>query len=351
MNGDVAGTSRAASAARNAVPESPDRRDVAIEVVAPSRLHFGLLAWGGDGRQFGGVGMMVERPCVRLRVARAERFYVEGPHAERVEEFVRRWFKSPGDGEAPRVACRVLEAPPQHVGLGLGTQLGLSVGLALNRLCEGEAPAPVELALRTGRGLRSSVGTYGFFQGGFVHDPGKFRHEPVATTAQRHAVPESWRVVLVRPAGSSGEAGEQERRAFATLPPVPPARTARLNEIIQQRLVPALARHDCGEFGRALYEYGCLAGECFAAWQGGPFNGPVLTKLVERLRTWGVEGVGQSSWGPTLFAVVESEEAARSVESSLRAGPDGESLEVLVTRPAVAGARVEEIPAVRFAHG
>jgi len=322
-----------------------------VEVVAASRLHFGLLSWGGNGRQFGGVGLMVQAPRVALRVRAADHFEATGPHAERVTHFARKWYESRGGLAQARTTCDVLEAPPQHVGLGLGTQLALSLGAALCQFEERRWPTPAELALRLGRGLRSAVGTYGFFQGGLIFESGKLPEEGLAPQAERHAVPDSWRVVLIQPTGAVGEAGDVERRAFASLPAVPEERTRQLLAIVRERLLPAIERADCLEFGQAVYDYGRLAGECFAPWQGGPFNGPLLMALVEKIRGWGYAGVGQSSWGPTLFVILESEAEAQALSRRLRAEPEGLSLNLTVTRPANAGARVQELSGVRFAHG
>ena len=75
-------------------------------------------------------------------------------------------------------------------------------------------------------------------------------------------------------------------------------------------MLPAIERADCSAFGDALYEFGRLAGECFAAAQGGPFANAFNERLVEAIRGYGVAGVGQSSWGPTVFAVVANETEA-----------------------------------------
>ena len=77
-------------------------------------------------------------------------------------------------------------------------------------------------------------------------------------------------------------------------------------------MAPAVERGDCAKFGDALYEYGVVAGNCFAPVQGGPFNGPVLTELVARMRALGARGVGQRSWGPTVFAVMPNDAEAAS---------------------------------------
>jgi predicted sugar kinase len=90
-----------------------------------------------------------------------------------------------------------------------------------------------------------------------------------------------------------------------------------------------------------LYRYGHLAGECFSACQGGPFNGPGLAELVAHIHNLGFEGVGQSSWGPTLFVVAPDQQAAEDLAARLRDRSVAEPLEVLVAAPNNRGARLE----------
>ena len=42
-------------------------------------------------------------------------------------------------------------------------------------------------------------------------------------------------------------------------------------------------------------------GACFASAQGGTFASPQASLIVDELRRLGFVGVGQSSWGPTLY--------------------------------------------------
>ena len=42
-------------------------------------------------------------------------------------------------------------------------------------------------------------------------------------------------------------------------------------------------------------------GACFASAQGGVFASPQASMIVNELRRLGFVGVGQSSWGPTLY--------------------------------------------------
>ena len=74
-------------------------------------------------------------------------------------------------------------------------------------------------------------------------------------------------------------------------------------------LLPALAARDLNAFGEALYEFNARAGDAFAPAQGGRYSGPAVANCVARLRARGITGVGQSSWGPTVFAIVARERA------------------------------------------
>jgi predicted sugar kinase len=79
---------------------------------------------------------------------------------------------------------------------------------------------------------------------------------------------------------------------------------------LDQRLLPTLAAKDFGGFSESLYQYGILAGNCFSHIQGGPFSSPKAAAVVAEIRAMGFAGVGQSSWGPTLFALAESRKEA-----------------------------------------
>jgi beta-RFAP synthase len=201
-------------------------------------------------------------------------------------------------------------------------------------------PSPAELAISVGRGLRSAVGTYGFAQGGLIVERGKLAGEALAPLDCRLALPGHWRFVLIQPAAARGLSGTAEQQAFSRLPPVPSATTRRLTEELRTRLVPAAARGDFAAFSHSVYEYGRVAGNCFAEIQGGPYNGHRLTDLVRAIQSLGVVGVGQSSWGPTVFALLENESLAGDFVSRLGELPAAENARFHVAGVSNRGARV-----------
>src|SRR5437660_10762195 len=98
-----------------------------------SRLHFGLLrpAAAPGERAFGGCGLMVQAPAVRVAVRPAAAWDADGPAAGRALAFARRCADALGGAGPHHVTVEA--CPPEHVGLGVGTQLGLAVARALSR--------------------------------------------------------------------------------------------------------------------------------------------------------------------------------------------------------------------------
>lgn len=313
-----------------------------IEVSTSSRLHFGLWAWGDrHERQFGGVGMMIREPRLRLRLRHATAFSVSGPASARVQraaESCRQWWQL---AQLPPCCVEVVELPPRHAGLGVGTQLALAIARGLSEWMDRQPDRVDQLALAAGRGQRSAVGTYGFGAGGLIVDRGKQPGEAVGQLQCRVAVPEQWRVVLAMLHGGGGLAGEAERRAFASLPPVPAEVSRRLQRLALDEMVPACQASDFDRFAAAAYEYGWTAGTCFQKVQGGPYVNPQVSELVEALRLLGAVGVGQSSWGPTVFAFAPDDMAADHLCRQLSARFAPETITTLVTRAANTGADVQ----------
>jgi beta-RFAP synthase len=328
-----------------------------IRVTAPARLHFGLLSLPAEGevswpnrrgapalpaRRFGGAGLMVEDPALRLRVEPAAAWSAEGDGAERALAFARRFLGALPPGAVAPQHIAVESAPPAHCGLGTGTQLGLAVAHALALAVGLPDLGAAELAPRVGRGLRSALGVHGFAYGGFLVEAGKRGDEGVAPLLVRLPFPEAWRVVIVLPPAEPGLHGQREREAFRELSahPMSGDTVAVLCRLVLLGMLPALIERDLDAFGEALYDFNARVGEAFAPVQGGPYASRVVAELVALVRRWGVGGVGQSSWGPAVFAVVGDEGRADDLARRLRRELAQGNSAVIVTRGCNHGAEV-----------
>jgi beta-ribofuranosylaminobenzene 5'-phosphate synthase len=294
-----------------------------VVVTAPARLHFGMLDPAGIGsRRFGGVGVAVESPRVVVAVGSGAgpEVVADGPQADRAVAFARRAREA--FGHRGGIEVEVHEAIPSHSGLGSGTKLGLAIARGVADLA-GMSAGPIELAEASGRGARSSVGCWTFAAPGLVVEAGVREHDSISPLVARHPMPERWRCVLALPLGVEGLSGNAEERFFGLLHQGRTAIEPSVSRLVLTGLLAGLVTEDIGEFGTALGEIQREIGSMFASRQGGVFH-PRAAPVVEALHGLGVGAVGQSSWGPTVYGIVESPECAESVADRLRAavGPD-----------------------------
>jgi beta-RFAP synthase len=270
-----------------------------------SRLHFGLLAYGSRAeRLFGGLGLMIDRPGIELTATPADSWSAEGPLASRVLETSRRVVERL-EGETYSVSplrWEVIRAPAEHAGLGTGTQLSLAVArILLASVGENDVSA-AHLASLSDRGRRSGVGLHGFLHGGLIVDGGRRSEDGIPPLLARLDLPSDWRALVILPPGPAGRHGPAERAAFNDLPAFPDALTNRLCRLVLLGILPAVAEGDLARFGVALEALQDQVGTLFAPVQGGVYATPLSDAIVSHLRSSNFHGVGQSSWGPALYA-------------------------------------------------
>jgi beta-RFAP synthase len=307
-------------------------------VTATARLHFGFLDPSGrSARPFGSFGLSLDVPRTRLVLRRAEPFAVSGPEGERAERYLRQIAAS--CGIEPHYALSIEEAIPPHAGLGSGTQLALAVGSAFAAL-EGLQFDPREIAARLGRGARSGIGIATFAQGGAVLDEGP-REGKLPKLASRVPFPSAWRVLLIFDAATEGLAGASEKAAFEALPDFPGRDIEALSRAVTQGALPALAAGDFAAFCRHVGDLQACMGAYYAPWQGGAYTSPRVADALEFLRRQGIVGLGQSSWGPTGFAFVESEAQGEVLLGRVRTHCRHPALSFALAKGRNEGAKVE----------
>jgi predicted sugar kinase len=125
--------------------------------------------------------------------------------------------------------------------------------------------------------------------------------------------------VLAVPDQKPAISGSAEAQALAALPSPPAREVERVAHLVQNMLIPALAQDDLAAFGDALTEIQAINGRWFAPVQGGTFAPGPSADLVRRMADWGAAGVGQSSWGPSVYGLVEGDEAACRLAERVRA--------------------------------
>ncbi len=330
---------------------------MSVRVVAPCRLHFGLFHVPVDGlthypdgrpvRKFGGLGMMIENPCVTVEATFGETMEATGTLAPRALGFLMLLEENP----YARGCSLVANGPAEHIGLGIGTALGMAIANVVrwdlwpgwHVFYTSGPPTTEDLARSVHRGKRSGIGVQGFRTGGFLFDFGKESDDEIPDTLCCD-FPAAWRVVLVRPPTPPAWFGDRERTAFARTRPADRALslTDRLRSLAFDTVVPAVRDADFDTFARSIFEFNRLAGEPFHDDQGGPYAGAEVACVIDELIEMGAVGVGQSSWGPTVFAMCRDADEAERLAAKARARFSS-ATEVTVTAANNTGARLETL--------
>ena len=283
-----------------------------VIIKTPARLHLGLIDMNGDlGRLFGGLGVGIDHPNVIVEAQNSPNFAIKGQEVELANSIAQKFFSI--YRLQPKVEINVVKTIPPHIGLGSGTQLSIAIAVALAKLFGIKASVP-ELAIAMGRAKRTAVGTTIFQVGGFVVDGGKNQKtQNFPPLIYRQPFPTNWRLVVAVPNAKEGLSNSEENHAFQKLTKMPSEDVGQICRLIMLKLLPALAEYDIEAFGDALTKIQVITGNYFAQAQGGTYSSPAAAECIKFLKKTGAYGVGQSSWGPALYAVVKQEHAKKTL--------------------------------------
>ena len=276
-----------------------------MRVITPRRLHLGLIDPSGTfGRRFGSMGVALEGGYeLHVTTGDSLKIRAQGEDYETIKRTVERMNGTFETGVG--YSIEVVRSVPRHVGLGSTTQLSLAVASAVAKLNNLEVSTE-RLAEVLGRGRNGGAGIYTFIYGGFVLDGGSGRGMPPLIF--REDFPEGWAFLLVTPETKPGLDEEEERPIMEEMEGrVDVARE--ISHRVLLGLLPALKERDIWGFGGHLSAIQRLVGKHFEAYQGGEFREDVKV-VLEFLRA-NTYGCGQSSWGPTVYGLIQGSEYPR----------------------------------------
>ena len=344
------------SSPETAAAETPiDARRV-LTVAAPGRLHIGFLDPAGTlGRRFGSLGRVIDDFETEVELSAAPAGAIadvvvgvgERTHGEIDRACARLHTLREYSQRREPLMLRLIQTLPAHAGLGSGTQLSLAIGRAFARW-HGLDLSTRMLAQILGRGHRSGVGIAGFDLGGLLLDGGPGADGSSAPLLMRLPLPDAWRIVVVQDPCARGLSGSQERQAIATLPGLSRVASADICHQILMRVMPGAATGDFAPFAAGVTHVQQVLGTHFAPAQSGR---GYTSEAVGRLLRWidaraagqGGAAIGQSSWGPTGFAIVPSEPSAQAhVDAARDAGVVDPALTLHIVRARNHGAVIAQ---------
>ncbi|MEA5385728.1 hypothetical protein VB779_00375 [Haloarculaceae archaeon H-GB11] len=156
------------------------------------------------------------------------------------------------------------------------------------------------------------------------------------------AVPDDWRFVLVLPDANPGRSDDEEDGSMAAvLEQASPDNAERIERIVSDRLLPALAAENVASFGAAVGALDQCNGRWYVDEQGDIYRPPVGAIIGELADSPSVFGAGQSSWGPAVYGVTTTDHAENARVAGRRAlGRAGVDGRVRIVAPRNDGATV-----------
>ncbi|EMI22302.1 beta-ribofuranosylaminobenzene 5'-phosphate synthase family protein [Rhodopirellula maiorica SM1] len=258
---------------------------------------------------------MVDDPITEVVARRADAFQGPAIAANRVLGVAERYRRQFQLDALPACKIEIVRRPPAHTGLGTGTQLAMAVAEAISQLLHPENADQRTASRIADRGRRSAVGIHGYRHGGLIYEDADQAAE-LNPIRQRLDVPKQWCVAILRPIQETMTiSGEVELDQFAKLPATTSEQRDHFRTQITTQLLPAIENSDFDAFSEAVHQYNRDSGLLFESVQNGPYNGVAVSLLVDFLRSNGIKGVGQSSWGPSVFAWFATRDQAQQFVS------------------------------------
>jgi len=290
------------------------------------RIHLGIIDLeGGLGRLYGSLGLAVENPELSLEARLSEENILECP--DEIKPVIKNVLNELGCS----ADIRVLSHIPLHKGLGATTQTTLATATAVSKLHNLNL-TPDEIADRFNRGKISRIGIEAFNRGGFIINAPVKHHQRSSKTILRVNFPEKWHIILAIPDQKKGYDEKTEERIFQNFPKPPPIYAEKISRILLVSLIPALMDEDLTEFGYAVEEIQRMMGEQFKPVQGDIFTHESSKRIATLLKESGLVGIGQSSWGPTVYGFTDSKKRAELSLKALRENLEKEHVKVILTR-------------------
>ncbi len=282
-----------------------------VRVIATARLHLGMVdPVGIEGRRGICVGLSIQEPKVIIEVSRSfESEYLKDPIVVDVLNRLKTFYNIDIDN----ISIKIVRKIPNHVGLGSTTQTKLAIAVSILELFNIRYSIE-NLSKILGRGEISGVGIYTFKYGGFVVDSGKKSSDDIPKLITRLEFPEDWYIIVAIPPGK-GPDEISEHKLFKLNYPKDVVKE--LSFILFNKIIPSILDKDFEMFCEGLEEFQKNVGKIFSNIQGGIFS-KYSQKVVNMLKEFSVKGIGQSSWGPTVYAFIDDFDRGLEIVYKLR---------------------------------
>ena len=285
-----------------------------IQIISAARLHFGFLEINSDypNNSFGGIGLSIDKFYTKIKVKKNIKIKIKGKSLNKASLFLNTFCRKMNI--KPNFFLNIEKLSPQHIGLGSGTQLALSIGTAVSNL--NNLNLNIEkIGKILNRSYRSEVGLINFKYGGFLIDL-KIKNK-FFTNIDKVFFPEDWKIILIKDL-KQGLHGKNEIDAFKKTKKFPKINNIRLTDLVLLKIYPSLIENNFNEFSKTITKLQNIMGNYFNVLQGGRFSSPAVSSVLSFLEKENILGYGQTSWGPSGFAFFPNIKKAEQMKVKLK---------------------------------
>ena len=295
-----------------------------MEIETSARLHLSLIDLNGlEGRLDGGIGITLENPSLKIECSETydetRVIFDDKVNIQNKSIYESKIFEATDKmNEYLKIDSNYLfkvnEIYPIHQGLGLGTQLALSIAKLISSSNEMDMDV-INLAKIIQRGGTSGIGVYSFDNGGLIVDGGhkkSIKDDYLPSSASkvapppliaRYDFPKKWDIILITPNIPQGASGKKEVNIFQTYSPISIDDVQQISYLTLMKLMPAIIEEDLENFGDAVNKIQTLG---FKKVERN-LQDSIINNLLDNMKEMGIPCVGMSSFGPTCFGITDSD--------------------------------------------
>ncbi len=293
-----------------------------MKIETSARLHLSLIDLNGsEGRLDGGIGITLEQPSLSIDFKESKEdtkvLFQDSSNLKNKEVYESKIMEATHKmnnylNTDTNYVYKINNIYPIHHGLGLGTQLALSVAKLISTHHHKNL-STLELAKIIQRGGTSGVGVYSFDQGGIIIDgghkkslkkdflPSSASHVAPPPLLARYEFPEEWNILLITPNTNEGASGKNEINIFQQYSPISIEDVQKISYLTLMKLMPSVLEKDIYNFGDAVNKIQSLG---FKKIERNLQNSQI-NDIINSMHQLNISAVGMSSFGPTCFGITD----------------------------------------------
>lgn len=295
---------------------------IILKIETSARLHLSLIDLNGlEGRLDGGIGITLEEPTLNIECTESCK-ETKVTFDEKLNIFNKKLYEMKIIDATTKMKkflnidtnyeFKINEIYPIHHGLGLGTQLALSISKLISELNEINLNT-LDLAKIIQRGGTSGIGVYSFDRGGIIIDGGhkkSLKKDYLPSSASnvspppliaRYEFPKEWNIILATQNTYDGASGKREIDIFQSYSPIDIQDVQQISYLTLMKLMPAIIEKDIYDFGDAVNKIQNLGFKKIEK----KLQDPHLDNLIHSMNELNMPAIGMSSFGPTCFGITE----------------------------------------------